>query len=237
MTISGTGRARGFTLIEILVVISLIMVLVAALVANTIKVGQRAYVSSTKTLLNRLDLALGSYRDRVGFYPPDGFDGTEPVNARDVPDFPLRASMCLYETLGRPLVIVKPAPGGRRVVERYPTPLIRFRETELYHHPEYNSIAEILDAWGVPIHYDRLEGPNSYSIEDAPEIHLEPPPEHPPDPREVEASAQVVGQGQNPGKYDIWSHGPYGHEVPPSVYETTGGPTNIICNWRLPKSE
>lgn len=64
-----TGRRAGFTLIEILVVISLLVILIAALVANTIAVGQRAYRDSTQTLFRRIDLGMGTYTDRVGFFP------------------------------------------------------------------------------------------------------------------------------------------------------------------------
>ena len=123
MTTSGTGRNAGFTLIEILVVISLLVILIAALVANTLSVGQRAYVSANRTLFQRIDLAMGTYKDRVGFLPPDGLDG--PYVSRENAE--LKLSACLYETLGRPLNVEKPAPGGRKVVERYRSPILRFR--------------------------------------------------------------------------------------------------------------
>ncbi len=235
MTISATGRQAAFTLIEILVVISLIIILVAALVVNVISVGQRAYISATKSLFQRIELGTGTYKDRTGFNPADGLDA--PVTSRD--DEPIQSSACLYEYLGRPLVIEKPAPGGRTVVERYPSAVLRFRESELERIPGELNRAEVTDAWGIPIHYDRLEGTDSYSMQEDPAIHLNPPEYHPVDPREVIAAvATQTGQGQNPGSFDLWSHGLPGHD-PPEVAEDEFAADKavaaIICNWAKPK--
>ena len=245
MTTLVTGRRAGFTLIEILVVISLLVILIAVLVANTIAVGQRAFISSTKTLFRRIDLGMGTYTDRVGFFPPDGMDttddGQEVVSREGIP---IRSSACLYERLGRDLTVEKPAPGGRVVVERYSSPILRFREMELFRLPddEVKTVAELLDAWGVPIHYDRLEGPNSYSVQDGseePAVHLEELEYHPLDPREMEGVIVTrAGEGQNIGKFDLWSHGSAGHDDPADRNMTDEEQVeNSVVNWDRPRKE
>jgi type II secretory pathway pseudopilin PulG len=235
MTTSVTGSRTGFTLIEILVVISLLIILVAALVANTLSVGQRAYRSATETLFQRLDLSAGTYKDRVGFYPADGMDGQLGVESKE--GRVIRSSACLYEFLGRPLRVEKVAPGGRKVVERYPSPILRLRESELERIPGDKTVAEIADAWGVPIHYDRLEGEDSYSLQDSGEVHLNPTETHPSDPRELEGVYVLeAGKGQNRGRFDLWSHGQKGHDVEAGSdeeYEPQG--TGVVCNWEKPR--
>jgi type II secretory pathway pseudopilin PulG len=214
---------------EILVVISLLIILIAAVVTSFISVGQRAYVDSTRTLLRRIELAVETYRDRAGFYPPDGLDG--PVKSRFGADIYL--STCLYETLGLPLNVEKPAPGGRKVVERYSSPIVRFRDAELERSLDDPRLAELADAWGVPIHYDRLEGEHSYSEQSDGTHHVNPVDPHPLDPREVEGFAKVLGQGQNPGRFDVWSHGPRGHAATPADEDAVDQNAPPVPNWQL----
>jgi len=241
MTTSETGRRfrgrirLGFTLIEVLVVISLMVIIVAALVANTLSVGQRAYVKATESLFQRIDLAMGTYHDREGFYVPDGLDA-DYLSREGVQ---IRGSACLYECLGRSMIIAKVGPGGRKVYERYSSPAIRFKDAELDKVPDDPMVAEIKDAWGTPIHYDRLEGDESYSMQDYPEIHLNPPDNHPPDPRELEGCVKKLGTGQHPGAFDLWSHGRFGHDVTPYGEEgdLQAAIKAIVCNWDKPPQE
>ncbi len=241
MMTSAIGERRGFTLVEILVVISLMTLIVTALVAATLNVGQRAYVAATQALFERIDLAAGGYKDLSGFYPPDGLDAAADgsdgtVKSREGRE--LRGAACLYEFLGRPLQIVKHGAGGKVVVERYDSTLLRgLRESELARVPEEGAdVAEIRDSWNTPIHYDRLEGENSYSEQSTGEVHLEPPEWHPADPRS-EAGVMVVDadKGQNPGKYDIWSHGRHGHDPLEADVDAKTALKETLCNWRPPK--
>lgn len=235
MTTSATGDRRGFTLLEILVVISLMTFLVTALLALMLNVGQRAYVASTRALLERVDLSIDKYKDLSGFCPPDGFDAA--MTAREG-GIEIRSSACLYESLGRPLQIIKQGPGGKVIVERYDSPVMRgLREAELVRGlQEGADVAEIADAWKCPLHYDRLEGDESYSPQGTPDAHLVPPEYHGPDPRE-EAGIMVeeAGRGQNPGRYDVWSHGRRGHEAPDGEDDAAAVLRETICNWQPPR--
>lgn len=234
MMTSATGERRGFTLVEILVVISLMTFLVTVLVTATLNVGQKAYVASTQVLFERIDLSIDRYRDLCGFCPPDGLDG--PVVSREGKE--IKSSACLYEYLGRPLQIAKLGTGGKVVVERYDSPVMRgLRSSEIEMSPDEGvAIAEIRDAWGSPLHYDRLEGENSFSEQSTADIHLSPPEFHPIDPRE-QAGVMVVeaGKGQNLGKYDVWSHGRHGHDKPESDVEVSTALKETLGNWKPPK--
>jgi hypothetical protein len=128
------------------------------------------------------------------------------------------------------------------VVERYSSPVLRFRESELFRveDDEYRNVAEVTDAWGVPVHYDRLEGPDSYSIQDGTEpVHLVPPEVHPLDPREIAGICVTeAGRGQNIGSYDLWSHGSPGHDLPEDRNMTEEEQIAAsIVNWERPTEE
>ncbi|HNR98791.1 MAG TPA: type II secretion system protein [Planctomycetota bacterium] len=234
MTISATGDRGGFTLLEILVVISLMTFLVTALVALTLNLSHRAYEASTRTLLDRIDLSIDKYKDLTGFCPPDGFDA--PVTTREG-GLEIRSAACLYEFLGRPLQVIKQGAGGKVVVERYDSPVMRgLKESELVRVPgDSADVAEITDAWGGPLHYDRLEGDDSYSPQNTPDVHLVPPEYHGPDPRDVPGVAVAeAGTGQNPGRYDVWSHGRHGHEAPEREEDAAALLRETIGNWQPP---
>ncbi len=237
MMISGTGRrCSGFTLIELLVVIGILTTLAAVFVGSLLTVGEKAQRRATEALFQRISIGVDKYKDYSGFYPPDGLDGEITTGG----GIPIVSTQSLYHFIGRPFVIKKPAPGGRVKVERYSSPLLSFTDSEIEYRytgdveevPEDEERpAEILDKWGTPLHYDRLEGDpfNSLSRQGTPEIHLNPPDYHSPDPRDVEGLVsdftekpvvQETGP-QNPGKYDLWSHGSAEHTAPGrQSYET-----------------
>ena len=76
MTASRTqGRARAFTLIELLVVIGVIAILAGIAIPALSGVRTRSQVQATEALLQRLKLAIESYSDAFGDYPPSTFRG------------------------------------------------------------------------------------------------------------------------------------------------------------------
>ncbi len=61
---------RGFTLLELLVVVAIIGLLASFLAVFLGNVITQAKVRKTQALLQRVELALQSYRERFGSYPP-----------------------------------------------------------------------------------------------------------------------------------------------------------------------
>jgi general secretion pathway protein G len=66
---SGLGRKGGFTLIEMLVVISIILVLAGALVGVSRALSDKANRDRALTLIDRIETALTEYRLEFGHWP------------------------------------------------------------------------------------------------------------------------------------------------------------------------
>ena len=64
---------RGFTLIEMLIVISIIAILSAMSFAGLMAVRKAAKRSQTILVLNKVDAALRTFRADVGFYPKGAY--------------------------------------------------------------------------------------------------------------------------------------------------------------------
>jgi general secretion pathway protein G len=65
------GAAAGFTLIEILLVITIILMLAGALVVYVLPQQKGAEKNTTRLLLNQVQSALDTYRLNVGSYPTE----------------------------------------------------------------------------------------------------------------------------------------------------------------------
>jgi prepilin-type N-terminal cleavage/methylation domain-containing protein len=63
--------SRAFTLIEMLVVISVIAILAALIIPVSGAVKKAGIVKRTQTELAQLETAIDSYKAKTGFYPPD----------------------------------------------------------------------------------------------------------------------------------------------------------------------
>jgi prepilin-type N-terminal cleavage/methylation domain-containing protein len=65
-----SGR-RAFTLIELLVVISIIAILAAMIIPASMMVKRSGTIRKAKAEINQVALAIDSYKDKLGHYPPD----------------------------------------------------------------------------------------------------------------------------------------------------------------------
>lgn len=113
-------RRRGFTLIEILVVMAIILVLVGLLATGLGTAREKAKSKSSKALIGRVKVALESYFSEFRDYPPDGYDqepgwtytGSAPnfvgvnVGTPGIQQRPMRGTAALMYFLCRPLVKV-----------------------------------------------------------------------------------------------------------------------------------
>ncbi len=63
-------KKKGFTLVELLVVVAIIGILAAILVPNVRQNLERAKVAKTKALISSLEYALAAYKNDFGQYPP-----------------------------------------------------------------------------------------------------------------------------------------------------------------------
>ena len=64
-------RLRGFTLIEILMVIGIIAVISALVLAGSAHAITKSHISRAQTELTAIENAIENYKIKVGYHPPD----------------------------------------------------------------------------------------------------------------------------------------------------------------------
>ncbi|MFQ5653602.1 MAG: type II secretion system protein [Planctomycetota bacterium] len=216
----GDRRRSGFTMVELLIVIALIVFLVALVVVNAGDLRNRAKRESVKSLIQRLGMQLETYHSKVGPYPSDGFDTPveTPQGTR------LKSGAALTFALLQPIQLTQRLPNGDLRVLGTEEPVAEFADNDLSEAIDDDRDArELLDAWGNPLHYDNLEGgASAYSVQDDGSAHLHEPLAHAFDPREQEGEGVELTGPQNPGEYDLWSHGSSGHTDDEKATDTIG---------------
>jgi len=70
-TLTNRVRPAGFTLIELMIVISIIAILAAMLFPAGAAIKRRAQFRKARTELIQLETAIGVYKSRNGYFPPD----------------------------------------------------------------------------------------------------------------------------------------------------------------------
>lgn len=218
------GRGRGFTLVEILLVVSILVGLAAIVVISGGGLIGGAKARGTKALLERIRLHIEDYRSITGRYPPDGIDW--PV--RNAEGTEVKGIAALYHALTTPIETEALVGGLPRTVK---SPAVtKFPENELGPvDEEYPGAREIFDPFGSPLHYDNtVDGrfqPQSG------EVHIPPVDEdmHPVDPRTLDRKSGGV---DHPGRvqtrtYDLWSLGERGWDL------DVESPKPPIANWNI----
>lgn len=222
---STDAQSAGFTMVELLVTIALIVFLMSMLAVGAGKYLESASVARTEALLARLSLLIDGYHSKVGAFPIDGLDGDDLIT-RD--GTYLTGGAALTYRMTQPVIYTRTQPNGEiRVIGEEP-PLGEFRNDELSPPSDGDTEAiQLLDAWGEPIHYDNVKaGDRGYSPQSDGESHLDWDDEesvHSEDPRDV--GEGTIGTGpQNTEQVDIWSHGSSGHTSDESY-------DDLISNW------
>lgn len=140
-------RQRGFTLIEILVVMGILSLLAVALIPNLVGAGEER--RRTETLLRRqaIQNAIDSFEMRHGFYPPDNF--VDPLGVVKATADTVNPGI---ESL---MIFVHQQIGGSTLVdhEDWLTNTDEDDNGTVIPLLERKSKVEVVDAWGVPFAY------------------------------------------------------------------------------------
>lgn len=180
------SRSSGFTLIEILIVMSIIGVLAGLVLIAMGSIQKQAKDESTKALVARLNLHIADYYRKKGALPDDGFDTQVEDKATGLL---LKGSAALYYQLSNVVKERTFIAGEQRETES--EPVAEFEKADLI---TEDGIVYIIDGHGMPIHYDNLSSRMNLP-EDDPAI----------DPDSVYARwTFTVGFDSN---YEIWSLG------------------------------
>lgn len=203
---SADRAKQGFTLIELMIVIAVLVILMGLMGLAVGGIWAKAKGKNTEALIQRIDLATQGFQSKVGRLPNDGIDST--FKTRD--GTPVQSSAALYAQLSVGQTIPRRQGGQIVSTEKIDPFLSDLTESELSEpYPfEDKSARDILDSWGSALHYDNVRA--GFSPQNDASVHLSGADFHGPDVRTTDA-VPATG-GQNKGGFDVWSHGPHGHE-------------------------
>lgn len=157
-------RRRGFTLVELLVVISVIVVLLGLTVAVASMTVQRSETRETEMILTTLDMMVQEYEaeaDRRLSWGKSGWTANGIRNPRVRYD--LNDGTPDFFVLSEVLETVLTAPTARAMLERIPAerlyqyeanevPQWMVNRPEAEHIPDFAGTYAVLDAWGMPVY-------------------------------------------------------------------------------------
>ena len=225
---NGVSRGEGFTLVEILVVLAIIVLLFSLVTVNAASIFGKANLGATKAMVLRLETYLDSYRRTTGSYPPDGVDS--PVRNEDGTS--LYATSSVQYHLTRPIVVEEITGSVKRLREYEAVVETAFKSSELSRpDPDFENAFEIVDGWGIGFHYDNTSDGRFRAQRG--DVHIPPldDDEHPPDPRSSEFLIEEKPAVPHPDDvqstgFDLWSHGEMGHEIDEK-------PNEPIASWNM----
>ncbi len=174
------GRRRGFTLMELLIVIAIIAILAGILVPVIFYVQKKARISATRAQIVGIKGALAQYDLIFGQYPPDAAGVIDPNLDMSSEILVYYLGTAFMQTPTRPHHVKASSNGG---------PFMEFDANKLVD-TDGDGFRELPDPWGRLYEYDNLR-------DDA--TGYTPCTTGGPDPR---------GGAKNPTHYDIFSRGP-----------------------------
>ena len=146
---SAPGGNSGFTLIEILIVMSIIGILAGLVLIAMGSIQKTARDRATEALVERLNLQIADYYRKRGALPEDGYETEVKFRGKS-----LKGSAALYHQLTSD-VFERTFNAGQRREDRR-DPVAKFEDPDLLVDEE--AIKWIIDGHGTPIHYDNLTG-------------------------------------------------------------------------------
>ncbi|HYG73637.1 MAG TPA: type II secretion system protein [Planctomycetota bacterium] len=155
------SRRNGFTLLELLVVISIVLFMLAFLVGVFLRQGNTNKIRATQKLIERIGIGLARYYADLRCYPPDTGFGLAKMTYKGTL-VPGTDTGVIYDTgslwryLGREVAQYRP--DGKGGIEYWRTlgPYVKFTADELakYSDSEYSYDSYyVVDAWYNPIGY------------------------------------------------------------------------------------
>lgn len=135
-----TSAKEGFTLVELLVVITIIMLLIGLLVVLIRGIVDKARNTKTAAIVKMLDQGCHSYHTDYGVFPPNDMSG----------------SASLHKYLGKDRMIDAQFVESGVAPKIKKPPIIQFNMDILDGNPtttEPNPPVKIIDAWGKPVRY------------------------------------------------------------------------------------
>ena len=171
---TGSGkeaRKAGFTMIELLITISIIFLLFSMLAVSAGPMRTRAKTKNTEGMIERVSLGLKTYHSKTGGYPSDGLDSRVETDEGNR----LESGAARTFALTQEIPIRKRMPDGSMRALGTEKPVSEFKESELTSPYDGDPQAmELLDGFYEPFHYDQIgRNGEQYSRQDSGGVDLE----------------------------------------------------------------
>ncbi len=138
-------RSGGFTLLELMVVISILGLLMWVLLPRISSATDAAKSATTRGMIDQIGLSIDEYTDRMGWYPPSSL-ATFDVGGADLPNAGIEALV---------LSLFDPAHDGIRPEDEWLVNMDGDRAPRSLTIMARPDLFELADAWGNPLVYIR----------------------------------------------------------------------------------
>jgi len=147
---------KGFTLIEMLTVLTILVFLIAFFGRRFVQMGNKARINATQQLINKIGTALALYQAECHALPPDtGYGQSLGTQTSGTPPVVTYDSGSLWRYLAQPVVKVITHPNGKEKRQLGPYTTFKYDPsgyTELQPY-DHGKSYYVVDAWGRPIGY------------------------------------------------------------------------------------